>query len=797
MSLTIRFQGGQRAGEVLTFDDAQERLTIGRDAAHCQVVFPADEVKVGREHCALVRELGRYRLILNHDNLVLINGKPALDGQELGAAADLQMGPDGPKLIVETTHGHELPSTSFQGNRPGQATMVQAAGHTAQTGKRVALTAVVLLAVAGVIGYAALHSTDAEVAKTKDDVAKAQDDVAKTQEDVAKAKEDVAKTKETVSTVQADVEQIKPKVTALNKLTDDQKTMLEGITSKVAEVEKRMKDDAPRLGAILKKVAPSVYLVLLRDPDGQEYAEATAWVVDQKKGIMATNGHVAALFPGADSKQKLVVRSNVAPYKTYVVKSTVTHPGYAAFSKLWRDYDPAQRKNPLTAEVVGSAGPACDVALLYLESYADLADALPLAPNDVLAGMGPAYAVGYVGYPMEGMALGGINKAAPTPVQHMAYISSVTSYFGDANSPFEDRQLVQHALPCTGGASGSPIVNRDGQVIGVLNAGTVIGATRSARLASSVNISFGQRADLVREMLDGKAHIRQIVREKHWRDDISKYFQHRDVVVKQVENIRDQFANRTFAGWQTGQAGNGDYEIERVKLVDTVVNAHPQAVAAAKLTQNGPCLVIAYDTSTDYDISLRVQQTEELTTISANANDTNFSWAKALAFEGHEKADLKFIVGTEGGENAISIKAIQIQRKRIAPKVRLEKLLSDWKDTVTRRRFSVVTPTLVSESTGKLPAPLSEGQLCVNRVELPLNDTGDYFLFVSTAGDDKLGLVAAPAGEPARRLISELTGAPTASGSFQATEKMTVVALILGPKKDTEYELKLYRAVPQ
>ena len=50
MSLKIRFQGGQRAGDVVELDDGVERIVIGRDPERCHIAFPPDETQVGREH---------------------------------------------------------------------------------------------------------------------------------------------------------------------------------------------------------------------------------------------------------------------------------------------------------------------------------------------------------------------------------------------------------------------------------------------------------------------------------------------------------------------------------------------------------------------------------------------------------------------------------------------------------------------------------------------------------------------------------------------------------------------------
>jgi len=79
MALTIRFQSGPRAGQTLHFDDDVAVITFGRDASRCQVVFEPHETAVGREHCALRRILGRYRLVTNASDPVMIDNQPATD----------------------------------------------------------------------------------------------------------------------------------------------------------------------------------------------------------------------------------------------------------------------------------------------------------------------------------------------------------------------------------------------------------------------------------------------------------------------------------------------------------------------------------------------------------------------------------------------------------------------------------------------------------------------------------------------------------------------------------------------
>lgn len=59
----------------MEFGDDVAQITFGRDADQCDVVFPPDETLVGRQHCALRLELGRYRLVLNDELMQQFNSR--------------------------------------------------------------------------------------------------------------------------------------------------------------------------------------------------------------------------------------------------------------------------------------------------------------------------------------------------------------------------------------------------------------------------------------------------------------------------------------------------------------------------------------------------------------------------------------------------------------------------------------------------------------------------------------------------------------------------------------------------
>jgi S1-C subfamily serine protease len=787
--VTIRFLGGPRSGEVLTFGDDRERIAVGRDAEQCDVTFAPTETRVGREHCALIRKLGRYRLVLNQDNPVLIDGQRAMDGQELAQRAELQFGIDGPRALVETGYDRALPSTEFQGKQEGQATLVRKASGTAAAGRRMAIAAVVLLAVASVVGYQLWKRSDVAVAQTKSELDSTKTDLASTKSDVTETKSQLEETKQRV-------ERIEPTVTALTQLTDEQKKILKDVTSEVAQADKRIKELEPRLVDALTKASPSVYLVLLKAGDGRETSMATAWVVDQKKGLLATNSHVAELINEVEAGGKLLVRSNASSPKTFEVESVSIHPGYREFAELWYTFDPMQRRSATSAEKINPPGPGCDVGLLTVANPEGLAEALPLAPQEVLESLSPGYAIGYVGYPMEGLVLGGVNPASPTPVRHMAYVSSLTSYFGDSNAPIVDRTLIQHALPAAGGASGSPILNRDGQVVGVLSGGNVIGSTGSARIASSVNIFFGQRVDLVKELLEGTAQEQQKVRTATWLKDIARYFEPRAEVQKSLLAARERIIANTIHEWQQTQDGLGNYTVATEEVATKELYASPRAEVEVDNAKAGSCLAMAYAASTESPIKLEISEQADGNVRTWSAPESNVRWAQAIVFDSKANSKVKTIVESPYEASTVMLKMLRAARTRVPDEQRLADLQGFWRLELILRTTKAFNIDVASKTSGTLPDALSEAEPAVAKIDLTLKEAIEYFAFVSTPGDEEIGISVAldnPTGLV--QLASYRRNLPTAYTPFVVPADSKVSIFVQGAKSGLTYNFQLLQAV--
>lgn len=473
MGVTIRFPEGRTA----TFGDDVYIITIGRDPDKCQVVFPPGEVRVGREHCALKRVLARYRLVLNAENPVFVDGRRAYDNEELESQAELQLGDDGPLLTIAVSGREDLPETMVRGKpQPSDHTAMRDIGRRARLNRVVALASLCLLFVAVLAGWRVYDWTQREIHHLEEENRRLAD----------------------LNRAQADA--------------------VERLTSGLRNVDQKVDALKPRVREALRQAAPSVYLVVIKDDVNHEVGVGTAWVA--AGGILATNAHVAEAFGELTPNQSLYVRSNGDPPRDFKIARVELHPGYAVFQQIWTEHMPVR---DAFEGMYGQLEPVggCDVALMHVEAPDGLAAPLPLAGDAELREMGAGDVVGYIGYPMEAMAVGGVNIEKPTPQTQIGHVTAVTDYFL-ARGADGGGHLVQHSLPMTGGASGSPMINDRGQVVALINAMNII-STDFGRAPSATGVNFGQRADLLRELLDGRADAAQATRSDEWRTQIRKF----------------------------------------------------------------------------------------------------------------------------------------------------------------------------------------------------------------------------------------------------------------------------------
>jgi hypothetical protein len=759
MGLTIRFQGGVRAGEVLDFDDQVETVVFGRDPDRCQVVFPPEETKVGREHCALKRVLGRYRLQLNKDNLVLLDGKPAMEDQELGEAADLQLGPDGPRLIAETTGKAGLAPTMDQGRRPGRATLVRDASRTARKGRNIAVAAAVLLALLGIVVFA----------------------IARRQEE---------------------------KIRSVAELTRAQKTLINEMAGKLATVSAQ----SEALPLALAKARPSVYMVVLRfqaegKPSYEEVQLGTAWVIGD--GVLATNAHVAEMFNNLGKTvesiplgvlKEYVVRSNAPEPKTHRIKSVRVHPGYGEFQKIWSELKPGYGKSLRTLRIVDAAGPACDVGLLQVDEadQAGLAEKLPVATPKELGELLAGRAVGYVGYPGENLAL--ISQTHPNPVTQVGSITAVTDFLG-VNS--KDGQLIQNSLPLAGGASGSPVLNADGKVIAILSAGNMV-VTNEGRTPSAAGINFAQRVDLVAELLEGRAAEAQPQRSAAWRKQIPEVYDtglallQKDLVPEYVKYQEVQLAG-----------GDEDMDVQTREVSHQTGKLNPSSDAAkpatyqvtATLPLNAVCLVAVTSSDDSCNLALNVVEKGGDRSGQEHAGEKihpEVPWACVVQFEPGETEPIEITASSTSVNAPVDVYVYQLEKKAPTAEKRLNKVLAAWQEDLKGDKGGEFSAEKVIAQQAELGEPTAELKMPFYKMDLDIAVEGHYMaVAVGSPGQNVGVLVAAVNGDERTALAKDTRDIPCTACAFDAKGNEKTEIYVAGQTPKTPFNLWVYRAVPK
>lgn len=286
--------------------------------------------------------------------------------------------------------------------------------------------------------------------------------------------------------------------------------------------------------ATLSKAAAAVHLVVKKD-GGKLIPMATAWAFAPDK--LGTNAHVTEALDGAESSYAIVVLPFEAGKDAVIVeiKDVITHPGYGAF-KVYRETRGTARGGKFTA---------LDIVSQYDVGIIETATPLPadpktgkptmleLASDAELRALSPGTPVALIGFPSEGLK-GADTKATAPPTHQFGWISSLMNVFMGNAEPGQ-QILLQHSVPVAGGASGSPLIDTEGKVIGVVTGGNVVrlakaggdksegAAAETQRVPNAALINFAARADLLGFLRDGQAE-QQLAQDKAYWDEASKQF---------------------------------------------------------------------------------------------------------------------------------------------------------------------------------------------------------------------------------------------------------------------------------
>ena len=261
---------------------------------------------------------------------------------------------------------------------------------------------------------------------------------------------------------------------------------------------------------IINRSAASVGLVLVRSTlaDGSivEQPGATAWVVGE--GQLGSAAHVAEVFDELGQDDELIVRFPGPDAVTLRISGVLIHPAYGQLEALLHGLD-------YKRWTAGSV-PAADVALLdvAVEDQKRLPSPLPLASQDRLENLRALDELFLIGHPLEGLVATGTHPEAPVPAILRGHLSRLSDHLFAAAEANKAR-LLHVDLPATGGVSGSPILDRDGYVVGVLSAGNCAQG-EYFRIPLAVGVHFGQRIDWLIDLIETPA----LGQAERWRQAI-------------------------------------------------------------------------------------------------------------------------------------------------------------------------------------------------------------------------------------------------------------------------------------
>ncbi|MBE7495299.1 MAG: trypsin-like peptidase domain-containing protein [Verrucomicrobiaceae bacterium] len=240
---------------------------------------------------------------------------------------------------------------------------------------------------------------------------------------------------------------------------------------------------ATSLEVLAQRYLPGVGVVVAGVETGNPVPMGTAWVA-AGRNVLITNAHVA---------EGIVQAHQEAGMAAWVIFSGQSQPCRVRRALIHPDYVHSQSR--------GHVIPSFDVAILELETPPPHAG-LPLANRGKLLGLRELQSVAYLGFPMENLAGGGTNLQRPKAIAKKGTISSLEDWHMRHSDDPAQRQLIKHDLGVAGGASGSPLFDESGDVVGIISAGNMEQlydpqTKQMRRTPSGVLLNFAQRIDVL------------------------------------------------------------------------------------------------------------------------------------------------------------------------------------------------------------------------------------------------------------------------------------------------------------
>lgn len=262
-------------------------------------------------------------------------------------------------------------------------------------------------------------------------------------------------------------------------------------------------------------VSDAVFLVVVDGvAEKQRYGSATAFLVDGKCGIFATNAHVAETVT-PDSR--VVLRQPGTDVELEVTAAKV-HPAYRRMREIYDESGPIlEYRRTKKGTEFENAVPNLqfDFGLLYVQTNpgekdcklpegVTLPTALQLAPQEELSNIRAGDPIAVFGYPASGNFSASLAPLAALPRVDFGTIRAIGSLLPPAKAGEPQRTVLDtvlfHSAATIGGSSGSPVVAPSGHVIAVHARG--IASTGGGRAYQE---GAADTVEALRLMLDGTA----------------------------------------------------------------------------------------------------------------------------------------------------------------------------------------------------------------------------------------------------------------------------------------------------
>lgn len=610
--LRVVILSGYASPKTLEFEESQQEIRIGR-AAEAEVrLDPARDVACSRSvHARLVRgKAGAWELECVHGSGVGIVGpsdrvvRRLAEGETAPVAEGLtfEVGVNGPRINAADPSA-PLPVTNIKRSSGAPLPHVPAdvVGKARSSARWMRIGAPVgLLALIGIaIGVAVVNRASHERDVSQDD------SIRETRQATEEVRQKVALHEASLEETRAALGQARDAISEVRALAEQTKEQVAGIAE---EIERDF-------ATTLQEARRSVALVGIVDAQDDFTMVGTAWVVEPTR--LATNAHVALglaeqlKFLGADGTSqglRMVARVPGASSRDVEIVGTQVHPGHAEFEEFMAQHIVDFHKRMFARQAAGDQvefvqfGVAYDVALLDLST--SIGPALVLADEVELRALGPGQEIAYIGFPSENVLDSRVNTP---PSVHVGRLTNLTNVFSQAG-PFEESLLLHHSLPTVGGASGSPIFNRGGHVVGLVSHGSAqfVKTATGDPARVMVGFNFGQRVNTLGELRDGSAfrEDQRAARAASWTRDLAEI---KPVVPEERATMRANLA--AYYRSQAVREWNVDLRsasLTPVQVVQGPVGANTQ-VASAQFTLPTGVYIICAAGQSRADMRLVVQ----------------------------------------------------------------------------------------------------------------------------------------------------------------------------------------------